>query len=146
MNYWSEGTTELSNSKCGIFTGYFWSGLGAPEIAAQADSNIKGTVFPIPRNPDGEYKLQSGIKNSKYLVVNANYEHPELAVEYMALWQDMWTGSGEPAKTYHGLNGDAYAKAEEDFKYYVPFFWGGVFSNQEIANAIRAAGELGATK
>lgn len=143
MSYWSQGTTELAKSKCGIFTGYFWSGLGAPEIACQTDPNIKFTVFPIPRNPDGEYRLQSGIKNSKFLVVNANYEHPEAAVRYMALWQDMWSGNGEDAEFYHSLNGNEYAKAEEDFKYYVPFFWGGVFSNQEISDAIVAAIELG---
>ena len=61
----------------------------------------------------------------------------------MALWQDMWSGNGEDAEFYHSLNGNEYAKAEEDFKYYVPFFWGGVFSNQEISDAIVAAIELG---
>lgn len=136
-SYWTEGTTELSSGQYGIFVGYFWSGLGAPETAIQADPNINFVVYPCPRNPEGEYKLQTNVTISRYLVVKTGYEHPELAVKYMQLWYDMWRGVH--AEYYHGLNGDAYAAAEEDFKFYVPFWWDPALKNLAISNKIMKA-------
>jgi putative aldouronate transport system substrate-binding protein len=134
MEYFTQVSTDMAAGKFGILPAFFWSGLGAPQMAAKADPNAKFAVFPCPRNPEGEYRLQTDVTNYSYLVVNSSFEHPELAVEYMQLWYDLWRG--EYAEWYHGLNGTDYAEAQEDFKYYLPFWWDPALKNLNISNKL----------
>jgi|GEM_PF-7096022 len=133
-SYWTEGTADLAAGKYGIFTGYFWSGLGAPQTAFKSNPDIEFSVYPCPRDPNGAYHLQTNITCSQYLVVNSSFEHPELAVEYMQLWYDLWRG--DYAEFYHGLNATDYIDAQEDFKYYVPFWWDPPLKNLAISNKL----------
>lgn len=133
-DYYTEGTADLSAGKVGIFPAYFWSGLGAPQTAIKTDPSIQFTVFPVPKNPDGEYNLQTEITCYRYLCVNSSFEHPELAVQYQQLWYDLWRG--QYAEYYHGLNATDYLEAQEDFKYYVPFWWDPPLKNLGISNKL----------
>lgn len=134
-DYWVEGTADLAANKVGIFPGFFWSGLGAPQTASKALPEAKWTVFPAPQNPEGGYSIQSDVTCFKYLVVNSNFEHPEKAVEYMQLWYDLWRGVH--SEFYHGTNAtEKYIAAQEDFKIYPPFWWDPPLKNNWISNKI----------
>lgn len=134
-------TEQLSSGKCGMEVGVFWQALSEPQTVAKADPSVKWVVYPIPQNPEGGYNMQTEVHSTKFLTVNSEFEHPELAVKYMQLWYEMWRG--EYSDYYHGLNATTYNEVQEDFKFYPPFWWDPPLKNAEISNKLVKALETG---
>lgn len=134
---------EISGGKTGIMMGYFWTALYQPQMSIVANPNAKWVAYPIPAYPDGSYHVQADNSCYSWLVVNKNFEHPEALIKLQNLWYEMWRG--EYSDWYHGLNATTYADAQEDFKYYPPFWWDPPLKNYEIGANLRKVYESGHT-
>lgn len=131
----------ISNNKCGMMVGVFHSALSTPQTAAKANPDLEWSVYPLPANPDGGYSIQAEIQCSNFLVIKKGFERPELAAQYMQLWYELWRG--EYSDWFHGLNGNEYVQAQEDFKMYPPFWWDPPLKNAAISNKLLQALETG---
>ncbi len=132
---------EISSGKCGIMMGYFWSALYQPQMNKIANDNAQWRAYPIPTYPDGSYHVQADNSCYSWLVVNKNFKHPEALVKLQNLWYEMWRG--DYSDWFHGLNAADYAQAQEDFKYYPPFWWDPPLKNYEIAQNLRKVYDSG---
>lgn len=126
---------EIAAGNCGMFYGYFWTALYQPQMNIMNEPDAKWMCYPMPELPTGGYR--SPIDNSCYrwLVCRAGYEHPEALIKIQNLWYELWRG--EYSSWYHGLNSTDYSQAQEDFKYYPPFWWDPPLKNYNIAVNLR---------
>lgn len=126
---------QISGGKTGIMMGYFWSALYQPQLSVISNPDAQWMAYPIPAYPDGTYHVQADNSCYSWLVVSKDFEHPELLIELQNLWYELWRG--EYAEWFHGLNATDYAQAQENFKYYPPFWWDPPLKNYEIAANLR---------
>ncbi len=132
---------EISGGKTGIMMGYFWSALYQPQMNVIANPNAQWKAYPIPAYPDGSYHAQADNTCYSWLVCRKDFEHPEALIKLQNLWYEMWRG--EYSDWFHGLNAGDYAQAQEDFKYYPPFWWDPPLKNYEIAVNLRKVYDSG---
>lgn len=132
---------EISGGKTGIMMGYFWTALYQPQMSVIANPNAQWKAYPIPAYPDGSYHVQADNTCYSWLVCREGFEHPEALIKLQNLWYEMWRG--EYSDWFHGLNAGDYAQAQEDFKYYPPFWWDPPLKNYEIAVNLRKVYDSG---
>lgn len=112
---------SIAAGKVGIAFYHFGLGRGALTKNKQNDPNAEWIGVPIPPNPDGTYAVGAKPATFSWLVVKEGFKYPEAAIKGQNLWHELW--QGDLAEFYHGLNLKEYAKANEDFKLYPPFWF-----------------------
>jgi len=139
QEYISTNTDRMSYlvaaGKTGIVIGYFWTALYQPQMSMAADPDAEWMAYPIPSYPDGSYHIQADNSCYSWLVVSKDFEYPEALIKLQNLWYELWRG--DYSDWYHGLNAGEYAQAQEDFKYYPPFWWDPPLKNFNIAANLR---------
>jgi putative aldouronate transport system substrate-binding protein len=128
-------TEDVAAGRIGLIFYPFWGSLGPPMRNKQNQPDAEWAAYPIMTNPDGEYKIKNTRATNKWLVVKKGFEHPEAAVKQYNLWYELW--QGQYSDFYHGNNQDAYNKAQEDFKYYPPFWFDPPMKNQILDENLR---------
>jgi len=125
----------IAANKVGMMVGYFWTALYQPQMSYISNPDAEWMAYPIPSYPDGSYHVQADNSCYSWIVVNKDFDHPEALVKLQNLWYELWRG--EYSQWFHGLNAGDYAQAQEDFKYYSPFWWDPPLKNFNIAANLR---------
>jgi putative aldouronate transport system substrate-binding protein len=128
-------TEDVAAGRIGLIFYPFWGSLGPPMRNKQNQPEAEWAAYPIMTNPNGEYKIKNTRAANKWLVVKKGFEHPEAAVKQYNLWYELW--QGQYSSFYHGNNQQAYNKAQEDFKYYPPFWFDPPMKNQILDENLR---------
>jgi putative aldouronate transport system substrate-binding protein len=129
---------DIAADRIGIVPGVFWTPLWQPQMNKKANPNAEWAAYPMLKNDRGAYnKPISDITCYRFLVVRKGYAHPEAAFKSNNLWRELWRG--QYSEFYHGSNQAAYNKAQEDFKYYPPFWYDPPLKNYEVNIPVRAA-------
>ncbi|NHN33723.1 extracellular solute-binding protein [Paenibacillus agricola] len=128
-------TEDVAAGRIGLIFYPFWGSLGPPMKNKQNQPGAEWAAYPIMTNPEGQYKIKNKSSTSKWLVVKKGFEHPEAAVKQYNLWYELW--QGQYSSFYHGNNQQAYNKAQEDFKYYPPFWFDPPMKNQILDENLR---------
>jgi putative aldouronate transport system substrate-binding protein len=129
---------DIASDRIGMLPGVFWTPLAHPQSNKKANPGAEWAVYPMLKNDRGQYyKPISDITCYRFLVVRKGYAHPEAAFKSNNLWRELWRG--EYSEFYHGNNQAAYNRAQEDFKFYPPFWYDPPLKNYDVNVPVRAA-------
>jgi putative aldouronate transport system substrate-binding protein len=127
---------DVAAGKIGIMFLPFWGSLGPPMKNKQNQPDAQWAAYPIMLNKDAQLKVKNTSATNTWLVVKKGFEHPEAAVKQYNLWYELW--QGKYSNFYHGNNQKAYNKAQEDFKFYIPFWFDPPMKNQVLDENLRS--------
>ena len=129
-------TETIAANKVGIIYGAFWAPLVQPQASKKNDPKAVWKCYPIPMNTSGG-KIKAWSSNYRWLVIKADFKNPEAVVKQNNLWYELW--QGQYSTFYHGKNQTDYKQAQENLKYYVPFWFDPPMKNYEQDIELREA-------
>jgi putative aldouronate transport system substrate-binding protein len=134
----SKVAQDIAAGRIGMLPGVFWNPMYQLQMSKKANPKAEWSVYPMLKNDEGKYnKPISAITCYRYLVVKRGFGNPEAAFKGQNLWRELWRG--KYSEFYHTKNQTEYNKAQEDFKYYPPFWYDPPLKNYEVDILIRDA-------
>jgi putative aldouronate transport system substrate-binding protein len=127
----------VAAGKVGIFIGPFWAPLWQIQLNKKNEPDAVWSVYPIPKNKDGELLPKAASFVYRWQVVRKDFEHPEAIIKMANLWYELW--QGEYAEWYHGLNQTEYKEVQEGLKFYAPFWFDVPDKNMKLGYVMREA-------
>ncbi len=133
----------IAQGRLGIMIGPFWYNNLYLTSNMNADPNAEWVAYaPLPLKEGDEVATRAWNTTYRWLVVNSDFANPELVVEQLNLWLEIWQGQYSDWYWEQQLS-DTYYNI--DLKDYSAVFFDPPLKNITLGSSIRTALETGDT-